>query len=133
MNQSTIPITFDKSHLTTIGTRLYAESLDLVRELAVNAYDADATRVNINLTETQLSVEDDGSGMNREGLTQYFTIGSDFKKLNPVTPLLKRQRIGEFGIGKFAVLSLCNRFSIFTKKNGYAATVLFDKEQFETS
>ena len=33
MTQTTIPITFDKSHLTTIGTRLYAESLDLVREL----------------------------------------------------------------------------------------------------
>ncbi|MDP1722034.1 MAG: hypothetical protein Q8L37_02385 [Candidatus Gottesmanbacteria bacterium] len=45
MQQSTIPITFDKSHLTTIGTRLYAESLDLVRELVANAYDADASVV----------------------------------------------------------------------------------------
>lgn len=42
MAQKTIPITFDKSHLTTIGTRLYAESLDLVRELVANAYDADS-------------------------------------------------------------------------------------------
>ncbi len=99
MNTATIPITFDKSHLTTIGTRLYAENLDLVRELVANAYDADATRVNIQLSEHELSVEDDGSGMDREGLTQYFTIGSDFKKTNPVSSVYKRHRIGEFRIG----------------------------------
>lgn len=44
VQQSTIPIIFDKSHLTTIGTPMYAESLDLVRELVVNTYDADATK-----------------------------------------------------------------------------------------
>lgn len=133
MTTTTIPITFDKSHLTTIGTRLYAESLDLVRELVANAYDADATRVSILLSEGELSAEDDGSGMDREGLTQYFTIGSHFKKTNPVSSVYKRQRIGEFGIGKFAVLSLCDRFSIFTRKDTYAATVVFDKAQFEAS
>lgn len=133
MQQSTIPITFDKSHLTTIGTRLYAESLDLVRELVANAYDADASVVKINLTENELVVEDDGQGMDRDGLTQYFTIGSDFKKLHPTSSLYHRLRIGEFGIGKFAVLSLCNRFSIYTKKDGYTATVMFDKEQFESN
>ena len=132
MSTSTIPITFDKSHLTTIGTRLYAESLDLVRELVANAYDADATKVKINITESELTMEDDGSGMDRDGLVQYFTIGSVYKKLNPTTPQLSRRRIGEFGIGKFAVLSLCDQFTITTRKNGYAATVIFDKNQFET-
>lgn len=131
MQQTTIPVTVDKSHLTTIGTRLYAESLDLVRELVANAYDADATMVTITLTETELTVEDDGSGMDRDGLTQYFTIGSDFKRAYPMTPMFQRQRIGEFGIGKFAVLSLCNRFTMYTKKDGYSATVMFDKDQFE--
>ena len=130
---ASIPITFDKSHLTTIGTRLYAESLDLVRELVANAYDADATRVDIQVAESELAIIDNGGGMDRKGLKQYFTIGSEFKRNNPITPLLKRQRIGEFGIGKFAVLALCNRFLIYTKKNGYGATVIFDREQFEAS
>lgn len=131
MQYSTLPIRFDKSHLTTIGTRLYAESLDFVRELVANAYDADATKVKITLTENELIVDDDGSGMNKEGLAQYFTIGSDFKKENPITPVFKRRRIGEFGIGKFAVLSLCDRFTIFTGRNDYCATVVFDRHQFE--
>jgi hypothetical protein len=40
---STIPVTVDKSHLITIGEKLYAESIELIRELVNNAYDADAT------------------------------------------------------------------------------------------
>lgn len=62
-NQSTIPITFDKSHLATIGSRLYSESLDLIRELVANAYDADATKVKITTIEDGLVVEDNGEGM----------------------------------------------------------------------
>jgi len=132
MSQTTIPVTIDKSHLTTIGRRLYSESLDLVRELVANAYDADATVVKISLSGGGLTVWDNGLGMDRDGLVQYFTIGSVFKKLTPVTEKFNRQRIGEFGIGKFAVLSICDRFELTTQKNGYAATVIFDKNDFET-
>lgn len=39
----TIPVTVDKSHIITIGERLYTESIEFVRELVNNAYDADAT------------------------------------------------------------------------------------------
>lgn len=132
-NQSTIPITFDKSHLATIGSRLYSESLDLIRELVANAYDADATRVKITTTDDGLVVEDNGEGMDRAGLEQYFTIGSGFKRENNVSPRFHRARIGEFGIGKFAVLALCDRFELFTRKNGLGYTAVFDREDFEQS
>lgn len=131
MEENYIPITFDKSHVLTIGTRLYSESLDLVRELAANAYDADAAWVKITLLENGLVVEDNGSGMNKEDLKQFFTIGSPYKKLHNISPKFKRVRIGEFGIGKFAVLSLCDRFELFTKKDGQAITAIFDKADFE--
>lgn len=130
---STIPVTFDKSHLTTIGSRLYSESLDLIRELVANAYDADASTVKISTTEQGLQVEDNGSGMDREGIEQYFTIGSTFKRSHSLTPKYKRQRIGEFGIGKFAVLSLCDRFELYTWKEGKAYTIIFDQADFEQS
>lgn len=131
MTKHYIPITFDKSHLTTIGVRLYAESLDLVREMVANAYDADATKVKITLLENDLIVEDNGLGMDKEDLKQYFTIGSALKKLQQFTSKFKRRMIGEFGIGKFAVLALCDRFELFTKKNSFAGTVIFDKNDFE--
>lgn len=131
MPQDFIPIQFDKSHLTTIGERLYSQSLDLIRELVANTYDADATVVKITINDTLMMVEDNGLGMDKEGLRQYFTIGSTFKRTHPTSPVFKRVRIGEFGIGKFAVLSICDRFEIFTNSASYAATLLFDKGDFE--
>lgn len=131
MNSPFITIQFDKSHLSSIGARLYSQSLDLVRELVANAYDADATKVNIAIDSENLTVEDNGSGMDRGGIEQYFTIGSPFKKENPVSNIFKRVRIGEFGIGKFAVLSLCDRFELYTFSKDYGATVIFDRSDFE--
>jgi len=68
-------VTVDKSHLITIGERLYAESIELIRELVNNAYDADATEVRITMAGDFIRVEDNGAGMDLEGLEQYFNIG----------------------------------------------------------
>jgi hypothetical protein len=46
----TLPVTVDRSHLIVIGEKLYARSLELVRELVNNAYDADATEVHVRVT-----------------------------------------------------------------------------------
>ena len=127
-----IPIRFDKSHLTTIGERLYTQSLDLLRELVANAYDADATMVRLTVNDDSIAVEDNGTGMDREGLKQYLTIGSDYKRKNPVSSKFKRVRIGEFGIGKFATLSICDRFEIYSSSLGFAATLIFNRKDFES-
>ena len=125
-----LPVTVDKSHLVTIGERLYAESIELIRELVNNAYDADATEVKVMLTPESVSVEDNGAGMDLEGLEQYFVIGSQEKLLQPKSPVFKRDRIGQFGIGKFATLSACRRFIVYTQKGNFAARVVFDKDEW---
>ncbi len=127
---TTIPITIDKSHLITIGEKLYQEGVELIRELVCNAYDADATNVWIESDPYQIKVRDDGSGMDLSGLRQYLTIGSEEKKYNHTSPVFKRERIGQFGIGKFAVLSACSVFKVHTQKGDFAAQISFDKELF---
>ena len=127
----TIPITFDKSHLITIGEKLYTESIELIRELVNNAYDADATEVHVKISEDEIVVEDNGSGMDEKGLKQYFNIGSTEKKKHSRSPGFNRIRIGEFGIGKFASLSACGHFEVTTRQGDFAATVTFDKEEWE--
>ncbi len=126
-----IPVIIDKSHIITIGERLYAESIEFVRELANNAYDADATLVEIIVTEDTIEIKDNGSGMDREGLKQYFNIGSQLKLYSPKSPVYHRDRIGQFGIGKFASLSACKRFEVITKNGDFVGRVIFDKEQWE--
>lgn len=125
-----LPVTVDKSHLITIGERLYAESIELIRELVNNAYDADATIVKVNVAETSVCVEDNGTGMDLDGLKQYFIIGSQEKLLKPKSPVFRRTRIGQFGIGKFATLSACQRFLVTTQKGDFAARVIFDKAEW---
>lgn len=124
-------VTVDKSHLITIGERLYTESIELIRELVNNAYDADATEARITVTDEFIQVGDNGTGMDLEGLQQYFTIGSPEKLLKPKSPRFHRDRIGQFGIGKFASLSACRRFEVQTQKGSFAARVTFDKSDWE--
>lgn len=130
MSFSTIPVTFDKSHIVTIGEKLYTEAIELIRELVNNAYDADATRVDVLVAENEIVVRDNGSGMDFEGLKQYFNIGSSFKQMASKSPRFGRARIGQFGIGKFASLAACERFEVFTQKTDFAAKVVFDKKEW---
>jgi hypothetical protein len=125
-----LEVTVDKGHIITIGERLYEQSIELIRELVNNAYDADATRVDVTLSDKEITVSDNGQGMDMEGLKQYFSVGSDEKLLNPISPRFGRNRIGQFGIGKFASLAAASRFEITTQKGDFAARVIFDKAQW---
>src|SRR3970040_955828 len=116
-----LPVTVDKSHLVTIGERLYSESIELIRELVNNAYDADGTHVKVTIGETSVSVEDNGTGMDLDGLRQYFIIGSQEKLLKPKSQVFHRDRIGQVRIGKFATLSACGRFFLSPPKGGFVA------------
>jgi hypothetical protein len=131
-NITHIPIIFDKSHLLTIGERLYSTSLDLVRELVSNAYDADATVVKLEIRPEEIVVADNGSGMDIETLKQYFIIGSQEKRLHAVSPVYQRKRIGEFGIGKFSVLTVSDYFVVETqqRKKQFHARLVFDAEKW---
>jgi hypothetical protein len=126
-----LKITVDKSHIITIGERLYHHSVEFIRELVNNAYDADATVVKVNIKEDEIEISDNGTGMDLEGLKQYFNIGSTFKRIHSKTEKFKRDRIGEFGIGKFATLSACKTFEVYTQCGNFAAKVIFDKDTWE--
>ena len=89
-----IKVTVDKSHLFTLGEKMYRESIEFVRELVNNGYDADATEVFVLINDEKITVEDNGSGMNAKGLEQFFTIGSEEKKANSLSPRFGRKRIG---------------------------------------
>ena len=67
-----LPVTVDKSHLVTIGERLYTESIELVRELVNNAYDADATRVDVRIGAESIAVEDNGQGLTEDETEKVF-------------------------------------------------------------
>lgn len=124
-------VTVDKRHIVSIGERLYAESVELLRELVNNAYDADATEVRVEVSPDRIAVSDNGAGMDFAGLEQYFIIGSDEKVVHSRSPRFGRVRIGQFGIGKFASLAAASRFELITRHKDFAARVVFDKKAWE--
>jgi hypothetical protein len=127
---SHLTITVDKSHIISLGERLYEQSIELIRELVNNAYDADATRVDVTISGKEIVVSDNGEGMDMAGLEQYFNVGSDAKLLHPKSPRFGRDRIGQFGIGKFASLAAASRFEITTQKEAFCARVIFDRTRW---
>ena len=131
--KNTIKITVDKSHLFTLGEKIYRESIEFVRELVNNAYDADATEVRVNVSAKRITVMDNGSGMNERGLTQFFVIGSEEKKLRKVSPRFGRKRIGQFGIGKFSALALADQFVVESVKGKFKYEVIFDRQDWQQS
>lgn len=127
-----LEVTVDKRHIISIGERLYTESVELLRELVNNAYDADATEVIVEIAPEKIVIKDDGTGMDADGLRQYFIIGSDEKVAHSISPKFERERIGQFGIGKFASLAAASRFEVITQHGDFAARVIFDKKNWES-
>jgi len=126
-----LEVTVDKRHIVSIGERLYTESVELLRELVNNAYDADASEVRVEITSEKIVVSDNGFGMDLDGLKQYFIIGSDEKIIHSRSPKFGRVRIGQFGIGKFASLAAAACFEVITQHRDFAARVIFDKQAWE--
>ena len=102
--------------LQAIGPRLYPEASTGIIELVSNSYDADATAVRIKVEPTQIIVADNGHGMDQVMLQNFFTLGKSIK----FPSKFDRLPIGQFGIGKFAMLAMAQDFTIYAAWDGDA-------------
>ncbi len=116
-----IRFSVDAGIIDRLGSELVARQETAVSELVKNAYDADATKVNIKFENSDniggtLYIEDDGMGMTREQLINGFMrISSTSKIHNPLSEIYKRKRAGQKGIGRFAVQRLGEKLTITTQ------------------
>jgi hypothetical protein len=97
---------------------IYSSFVSAFKELVSNAYDADATRVIIQLSSDLdiITVEDNGRGMTPlEFQNEYLRIGgSGQRRVKAVTPS-GRKPIGRKGIGFLAVARHCRRVEILSQ------------------
>src|SRR5579859_3405537 len=71
----------DSALLRELGERLVGKPYIALAELIKNAYDADATRCVITLTNARIEVADDGHGMTeKEFLDYWMTVGTRHKQ-----------------------------------------------------
>lgn len=111
----------DAGIISRLGEELVGKRETAVAELIKNAYDADATVVDVLFQNAwmeggSLIIDDNGVGMTRDQLMDGFMrLSSSAKIHNPVSPTFNRTRAGRKGIGRFAAQRLGNYLTIVTQ------------------
>lgn len=110
----TSKITVDKNIVSLLSRFTYERSLPYaLRELVSNAYDADATivQIEIDLKKNEIIINDNGNGMTQEEFDFYLRIAGQ-RRGKIETPKFGRKRIGRFGVGFLAILPFCETLQI---------------------
>ncbi len=123
-------VSFDlrRNLINILGEDHYPYAEFLYHELAANAWDEDATEVRIYDEISQkpargrpqlfdISFEDNGNGMDLDGLNQYFTVGESGKVERKVSEVRHRALIGRLGVGKVAILKVARQWELVTERH----------------
>jgi len=121
---NSLAFSIDAGLIDRLGRELVGKAETALSELVKNAYDADATTVDVDFIDTEalegtLVIKDNGIGMTLAQLTAGFmTISSTDKVHNPVSIRFKRSKAGRKGIGRFATQRLGKKLTIITQTLG---------------
>jgi len=140
LDENEVRFSVDAGIINRLGKELVGKQETAVSELIKNAYDADATIVDLIFENAWnkggiLIIEDNGHGMNREQLVNGFMrLSSSDKIHNPVSEKYKRQKAGKKGIGRFATQRLGNKLTIIsqTRQSKDALKVIVNWDDFST-
>ena len=115
--------------LDHLGLNLYSNVPAVVAEAVANAWDADATTVEVTLDREPglIVISDDGTGMTREDVNErYLTVGYRRRQRDPIlTPRFSRHVMGRKGIGKLSLFSIADEIEVVTRKVGAPEALSF--------
>ncbi|MFC4263024.1 ATP-binding protein [Ferruginibacter yonginensis] len=142
INTKQISFSIDSGLIDRLGRELVGKAETAVSELIKNSYDADATQVEVNFINTELSggtliIEDNGVGMTYEQLINGFMVISSSDKIhNPISKRYQRSKAGKKGIGRFATQRLGTLLTIITQTiqstTAYKITIDWNKYLIDT-
>ncbi len=137
--QPTTHLKFSPTILARLGEELIPDPDQGIVELVKNAYDADAKRCDVLLTDVDraggsIQIADDGDGMTRDDITSgWLVIGKSAKEARGVTRL-GRSPVGDKGLGRLAALRLGRTTDLETmprKEPGAVHHVAIDWSRFD--
>jgi signal transduction histidine kinase len=114
-----LPFSITARTALLLGRESISSPVVAVLELVKNSYDADASSVTVRFRkastqEGTIEVIDDGLGMSWKDIeTKWMVIGTDNKQREPDSPG-GRIRVGEKGIGRFALDRLASHVAVVT-------------------
>ncbi len=130
-------MTVDLAIIESLGINLYSNAAAVLSELVANAYDADATLVQIewNAAEQEgtVTVVDDGCGMTVAEINDRFLV-TGYKKRQTegeYSIRWKRPFMGRKGIGKLSVFSIAKEVLIYSTKNQHSNGLCINIDDLE--
>ena len=127
--------------LEHLGMNLYSTIPAVLSEIVANAWDADATEVNVSLDKEkdEIIIQDNGIGMTRDEVADRF-LDVGFRRrieIGTKTPLQDRDPMGRKGIGKLSSFSIAGIVAVYTIRNGEKTAFSMDvkkiKERIEAN
>jgi len=105
--------TVDAKLLQELGERLVGRPHIALAELIKNAYDADATLVELDFAPDRIVILDNGHGMSALDFeTKWMRIGTPHKASENVSPAFRRQLTGSKGIGRLSAQLLASELVV---------------------
>ena len=127
----TVALKVHPSFFREFATKTWVSPADVIKELIENAFDEDATRVLITiLNDHSISIEDN-AGMDESEIQKFLLLGSPHKKVDSISPKLKRVRTGRYGTGRLSFLTSFEKMKIRTRKGNYNKSFLIDTKSLD--
>ena len=121
--------------LEHLGIGLYSNIPAVLSELVANAWDADATAVEITLDRDapSITIRDNGHGMSHEDVNaKFLTVGYRRRTSSAKTPD-GREAMGRKGIGKLAAFSIADTVEVHTTDGSSASAFRMDTDAIRAS
>ena len=120
---------FDVGTIKHLGLQMYSTLPPVIAELVANAWDANATKVEITIPEmpidqstSKIVISDDGIGMSDTDVRgKYLIIGRDRREKDhsdETASPYKRKIMGRKGIGKFSAFGIAKEIVVESVKDG---------------
>ena len=122
--------------LRHLGIGLYSNIPAVLSELVANAWDADATQVEITLDHdaSAITIRDNGHGMSQKDVNHKFlTIGYRRRLAHAKTPCFGRDAMGRKGIGKLAAFSIADTVQVHTADGQAASAFKMDTDAIKAA
>ena len=114
----------DSTIAEVLGVQNFSNEESAVLELIKNAYDAQSLYVIVVISKTQIIIEDNGVGMNRQKIFEaWMHVGKSDKEYIIGEGETARVLAGSKGVGRFAIARLGAKASVFTKMKGEKAVL----------
>jgi hypothetical protein len=134
MAKRSLVMQINLSALEHLGMNLYSNVPAVLSEIVANAWDADATKVvvEVNQVDQSVAISDNGIGMSRdEVIDRFLTVSFKRRQVQGLTTKKGRYPMGRKGIGKLSSFSIAKLVDVFTFKDGEKTAFRMDRDEIK--